>query len=279
MEYHVGTMMKVDEIKLPAGVTVPEARGAEGVKNQAASLSFDSLSKTYRTKERVVSAVAGVTLSVPAGRVVALLGPNGAGKTTLIKMLCGLVTPDSGSVFLNGVNLKQSPIARRHLGLVLEGSRDFYELLTVFENLRYFATLMAVAEADRARRIDFVVEQFSLKEQFKVQARHLSKGQKQRLSLALSLVHQPRFLVLDEPTLGLDPGAVDALSKLLSDLRREGTGILLASHDLLVVEDIADSLAILNRGTLQHTEVVRDPINASRTTERSIREIYRAHLE
>ncbi|MQP67540.1 ATP-binding cassette domain-containing protein [Niveispirillum sp. SYP-B3756] len=216
------------------------------------ALRFRNVSKTFREHGRVIPALSDVSIEVGQGEIVALIGPNGAGKTTLIKILCGLVLPDQGSVLLDGCDTGTTPLARRSLGVVMEGDRDFYGMLSVAENLTYFAGLMGVPGREIGGRVAAALARFGLVDLAGRQGRRLSRGQKQRLSLALGMLHDPRYLILDEPTLGLDPLALEELLALMKDLRGAGVGILVASHDLAALEKVADRAIILSGGTIRH---------------------------
>lgn len=214
------------------------------------SISFDRVRKTYRKARASIVAVDDVSFEVASGTAVGLLGPNGAGKTTLLRILGRLVIPDSGSVRVAGVDVTKRRQSLRDIGIVLEGGHDIHERLTALENIEYFGRLMGVEAKTCRARGQYLLEQFGLQKSALAQARHLSRGMRQALSLCVALVHRPQFLVLDEPTLGLDPGAVTALTKLVAELKSEDLGILIASHDLGFVQEVSDRVLIIGGGRI-----------------------------
>ncbi|MDH5020816.1 ABC transporter ATP-binding protein [Halobacterium rubrum] len=221
-------------------------------------LSVSDLRKTYGDGEDGVTAVDGVSLDVNRGEVVGVLGPNGAGKTTTIKSILGLVVPSSGSVEIAGVDADDDPRGvYRHVGAMLEGARNVYWKLTVRENLEFFAALGGNdPEAARSRH-DKLLDQFNLAEKADDAVNELSRGQKQKVSLAATLARGTDVVFLDEPTLGLD---VEASLELRRELRRladeDDITVVLSSHDMDVVEDVCDRVVILSDGRV----IADDPV-------------------
>jgi len=197
-----------------------------------------------------VVAVDGVSLTVERGSVVGLLGPNGAGKTTLVKSVLGLTLPESGSVRVAGVDVHDRPReAARHVDAMLEGARNDYWRLTVRENLRYFAAVSGVAPAAVADRHDRLLDQLGLAGEADTPVRDLSRGMKQKVSLASVLATDADVVFLDEPTLGLD---VESSLTLRRELRRivaeRDLTVVLSSHEVEVLEDVCDRVVVLNDG-------------------------------
>jgi ABC-2 type transport system ATP-binding protein len=213
-------------------------------------LEVEDLRKTYGDGDDAVQAVDGVSFDVNRGEVVGVLGPNGAGKTTTIKSILGLVVPSSGRVEIAGVDADENPRrVYRHVGAMLEGARNVYWKLTVRENLEFFAALGG-NDPDAARdRHDRLLDQFNLAEKADDTVNDLSRGQKQKVSLAATLARGTDVVFLDEPTLGLD---VEASVELRRDLRRladeEDITVVLSSHDMDVVEQVCDRVVILSDG-------------------------------
>jgi ABC-2 type transport system ATP-binding protein len=210
------------------------------------ALRVDGLSKSFGD----VLAVDDVSLTVERGSVVGLLGPNGAGKTTLVKSILGLTLPDEGSVRIAGVDVHERPrVAARHVDAMLEGARNDYWRLTVRENLRYFATVGGVAPDAVADRHDRLLDQLDLAGKADTPVRDLSRGMKQKVSLASVLATDADVVFLDEPTLGLDLASSLTLRR---ELRRivadRGLTVVLSSHDMGVVEDVCDRVVVLNEG-------------------------------
>lgn len=213
-------------------------------------LQATGLRKTFKKGKECVEAVRGVSLSIAPGEILAFLGPNGAGKTTTIKMVAGLIIPDEGHVTINGLNPHQDAAAQHHLGAVLEGSRNLYMPLTAHANLTYFGRLKGLSRSQSIRRADELLAQFNLTDKAHTQANDLSRGMQQKLAIAVSLVHSPKLLLLDEPTLGLDVEAAIAVRGQLRELAARGHAILLTTHQLDVAQAVADRVAIIRGGTL-----------------------------
>lgn len=204
-------------------------------------LSVGGLKKRYGK----VVALTGVSISIPKGSVVALLGPNGAGKTTLIEILLGLRTPDAGSVTLMGVDILKNPRAcQEKIGVQLQDTR-LHPKLRVKDALKLFASFYQ-HKADIAA----IARLFGLDEQMKRPIARLSGGWQQRVALALALVNDPEFLILDEPTTGLDPLARREVWSLLRSLRSKGRTILLSTHFMEEAEQLADEIILLSKGSV-----------------------------
>ncbi|MBM4001680.1 MAG: ABC transporter ATP-binding protein [Planctomycetes bacterium] len=203
---------------------------------------------SYAYKERL--ALRDVSLQVSAGEVFAFLGPNGGGKTTLFRILSTLLTVQRGSVRVAGFELpRQSSEVRRKIGVVFQ-SPSLDKKLTVRENIRHQATLYGVSGQRLADREAEMMELFGIADRAGDRAEFLSGGLRRRVELAKGLIHEPPILLLDEPTVGLDPGARSDLWRCLLDLRkRRGTTVILTTH-LLDEADRADRLAILDQGGL-----------------------------
>jgi ABC-2 type transport system ATP-binding protein len=209
------------------------------------------LRKAFDSGGETVTAVDGISFSIERGSCVGLLGPNGAGKTT-IKMLLGLVQQDEGSIEINGIDVAENPSEiSRYVGAMLEGARNAYWRLTVEENLRYFASLAGQDYADVRERHERLLGMLDLQEKAETPVRHLSRGQKQKVSLAISLARGSEIALLDEPTLGLDPESGLTLRQELSRLvDEEEMTFVVTSHDMQVIEDICDRVIILDDGDI-----------------------------
>ncbi|MCY1034364.1 ABC transporter ATP-binding protein [Corallococcus sp. BB11-1] len=208
----------------------------------------EALHKSYHSDGREVVAVGGVSLTLEAGEVLALLGSNGAGKTTCIKMMSGLIRPDAGTVRVLGGDPHQDARALTQVGVVLEGTRNLYWRLTAQENLEYFGVLRGLSGRQARRRATVLLERFRLSDRARTQAQELSRGMQQKLSIAVGLVHEPRLLLLDEPTLGLDVEAAEEVKALVRELASEGCAVLLTTHQLDVAQELAHRVCILHGG-------------------------------
>ena len=204
-------------------------------------------------------AVADVSLRVGAGQVHALLGPNGAGKTTTVRMCATLLLPTSGSVRVDGVDAVAHPRrARRRLGLVLGGDLGFYPRASARQNLLFFADLQGVARGDRVSAVDGALEQVGLSDAADRRASALSRGMRQRLHLARALLGRPRLLLLDEPTNGLDPDISLQVRQTVAEVAASGVGVLLTSHTMPEIEELADTISVIGAGRIEVRGTVAD---------------------
>jgi ABC-2 type transport system ATP-binding protein len=213
-------------------------------------IELQHLSKRYETgrKSPAVQALRGVSLSVPAGSLYGLLGPNGAGKTTALRILCTLLAPDSGSVRVAGLDALADPRGvRRLLGYVAQ-EVAIDKILTGRELLALQGDLYHLNRVDRDGRIGELVGLLGMADWIDRRCGTYSGGMRRRLDLAAGLLHRPRVLVLDEPTVGLDIESRAAIWRVLQQLRDQGTTVLLSSHYLEEVDALADRLAILEDG-------------------------------
>ena len=209
-----------------------------------ALIELRQLSKAYGD----VSALAGLNLDVPEACLYGLLGPNGAGKTTTLRILATLLAPDSGQVHIDGVDaLKDPRSVRRRLGYVAQ-EVAIDKILTGRELLQLQGDLFHLPRRLRDEQIDDLIDRLAMNEWVDRRCGTYSGGMRRRLDLAAGLLHRPKLLVLDEPTVGLDIESRAAIWELLRELVRDGTGILLSSHYLEEVEALADRMAIIDAG-------------------------------
>lgn len=223
-------------------------------------LEAKGLSKTFRNR----AAVKDLDLSVQRGQVYGLLGQNGAGKSTLIRMLLGLIFPDKGTITINGQEF--TPRSRQllaHVGAIIERP-DLYNYLSGWDNLRIFAALSR-QNIPNARLYE-VLEMVGLSGREKDKVKTYSLGMKQRLGIAVALIHNPDILILDEPTNGLDPQGIAEIRKLIQMLSMEqNKTILLSSHLLYEVEQMATHMLILHKGNKIKEGPVKELINPDET--------------
>jgi len=227
---------------------------------ETAALSVDGLAKQFGSGEDAVQAVDDVSFEIERGSVVGLLGPNGAGKTTTIKSILGMVLPDAGDVRIGGVDVFSNPReAYAQVDAMLEGARNDYWRLTVRENLRYFATIGGVDPDSVADRHDRLLEKLDLEDRADEAVRSLSRGMKQKVSLASVLAGAANVVFLDEPTLGLD---IESSLTLREELRRivdeRDLTVVVSSHDMDVIEDVCDRVVIMREGRVVADDTVTE---------------------
>lgn len=228
------------------------------------AIEVDSLRRTFRRgkgwrpKGEEVVALDGLSLTVPAGEVHGLLGPNGAGKTTLCKVLSTVLLPTSGTARIMGLDVVTDAARVRPLiGIVFGGERGLYGRLTALQNLRYWAALYKMPDDTAAERARSLLERFGLSERADSLVETFSRGMRQRLHLARGLIGDPRLLLLDEPTTGMDPVAAHEFRRLIDELRAEGHTILLTTHDMDEAEQVCDRVTFIDRGRVLATETPR----------------------
>ncbi len=190
-----------------------------------------------------------ISITVRKNSIYGLLGPNGAGKSTLLKMITGMLNPSSGNIYFNGRHWKRKDLAS--IGALIE-SPPIYENLTAFENLKVRALLYNLPNS----RIEEVLEMVELTNTGKKKAGKFSMGMKQRLGIAMALLNDPTLLILDEPTNGLDPIGIQDLRELILSFPQKGITVILSSHILSEVEQIADTIGIIANGRLWYEDSI-----------------------
>ena len=211
-----------------------------------AVVEIDHVTKTFDD----LIAVENVTLRVERGQTLGLIGPNGAGKTTLLRIICSLAKPDTGDVRIQGQSVCSSPReARKQLGF-MPAEFGSPRNLSIGEYLEYFGCMFGIPRTERKQRIDDVCELTDLRGREHVMVKGLSTGNRQRLLLAKTLIHDPQILILDEPSSGLDPRARTELRSIVKELASMGKTIIISSHILPDIEDISDRIGIMEAGRL-----------------------------
>lgn len=217
-------------------------------------IEVKNLKKSYKKRrtDEYVHAVSDVSFEVYPGEILGLLGPNGAGKTTTIKMICGLLIADSGSIRINGTDNKDRRLkALRHISAVLEGNRNLYWRLTVRENLEYFAGNRGYGKKEVAEKIEALLASFNLKMKENELVNRLSRGMQQKLAIAVAMLADSEVILLDEPTLGLDVETSYEVREILKKIVREhNRTIIISSHDMDVIQDICERTVIINQGEI-----------------------------
>lgn len=222
-----------------------------------ALIEITGVSKRYPRSE--TAALDGVDLTVAEGAILGLLGPNGAGKSTLLSILLGLTAKDSGQIRIGGFDLERElPAIRRLCGLAPQ-ELAFYPMLTVAENLHVYGAAGGLSGAKQREQSAFAVDTAQLQEHLHKRAEQLSGGLKRRLNLALSLLHAPKLLFLDEPTVGVDPQSRAFILGVIRQLRDErGLTVIYTSHYMDEVQQLCDAAAILDHGRVLAQGALRE---------------------
>lgn len=206
-------------------------------------LRLDDLHKTYGD----VTALDGCSFTVPRGALLGFLGPNGAGKTTAMRSVLGLASPDRGVVTWNDAPIDEA--TRLRFGYMPE-QRGLYPRMKIGIQLRYFGRLHGMSKTEAAEASDQWLETLGLSDRTGSRLEDLSHGNQQRIQLAAALVHAPELLILDEPFSGLDPLGVQSMAGILAERAAAGVAVVFSSHQLDLVEDLCDSVVVINRGTV-----------------------------
>ena len=209
-------------------------------------LRISHLTKTYGSK----TAVSDLTLHIAPGEIYGFIGHNGAGKTTTLKACCGILPFDQGEILVDGISVKEDPLACKKRIAYIPDNPDLYEFLTGSQYLNFIADVFAIPKDERKRRIDQYAEVFSLTGDLGQPISSYSHGMKQKLAILSALIHQPRLLMMDEPFVGLDPSASHQLKTIMRELCNQGCAIFFSTHVLEVAEKLCDKVAIIRGGKL-----------------------------
>ena len=224
-------------------------------------IEVQNLKKTYEVKRRDgifkshkenIEAVKDISMRIDAGQIVGLLGINGAGKTTTIKMLTTLIEPTAGTYNFDGMDAIAHPAqVKKQINMIAGGERMIYWRLTAYENLWYYGQLYGIENEALKTRIEKLLKLVGLEDKANLPVETFSKGMKQRLQIARGLINDPKYIFLDEPTIGLDAVVTEELHQEIKDLaKKQEKGILLTSHYLSEVEELCDYIYLVNNGEL-----------------------------
>lgn len=216
-------------------------------------ITTQNLAKQYRN----VEALRGISLNVHEGELFAYLGPNGSGKTTTIKILTGLTRPTSGEAFLNGFHVERDSLKAKTQSGYVPQTINLDNELSVGENLDIHGRLFRMRSKDRKLKIDELLEYVGIRERKHSPVKELSGGMKRRVMVARALLHDPKILFLDEPTVGLDPAIRRKIWALIKKIQQNGTTVFLTTHYIEEAEFLADRVAFLNEGILVTVETPR----------------------
>ncbi|MCW3051389.1 MAG: ABC-type multidrug transport system, ATPase component, partial [Chthonomonadales bacterium] len=197
-----------------------------------------------------LTAVNDMSFAVAEGELFGFLGPNGAGKTTTIKMITGLLRPTSGRVMIGEFDIETHPLEAKRLFGYIPDNPFLYEKLTGREYLAFMADLYATVLPDRSQRIDELLRLFDLYDKGNEMVQGYSRGMRQKIALAGALIHSPKLILMDEPTVGLDPQSAQAMQDILRELCRRGATVFISTHNLGIAEKLCDRVAIVNKGRM-----------------------------
>ncbi|MGN0562621.1 MAG: ABC transporter ATP-binding protein [Candidatus Fimenecus sp.] len=209
-------------------------------------LNIEHLTKIYGDKK----AVDDLSLHIAPGEIYGFIGHNGAGKTTTIKACCGILQPDSGEMYIDGVSVKENPLAAKAKLAYIPDNPDLYEFMTGIQFLNFIGDVFSVSAEDRQARIRKYADMFELTNDLAQPISAYSHGMKQKLAVISALLHEPKLLIMDEPFVGLDPKASHILKELMRELCQNGGAIFFSTHVLEVAEKLCDKVAIIKGGKL-----------------------------
>jgi ABC-2 type transport system ATP-binding protein len=222
------------------------------------AIEVKNLQRVYRARIGVIKrsikevmAVEDISFDIKSGELFGLLGPNGAGKTTTVKMLATLLIPTKGTATILGYDVvKDANEVRKHIGFIFGGERGLYWRLSGIDNLRYFASLYGVEPEVSKKRIPFLLEMVGLEGRGNERVEGYSRGMKQRLHVARTLLHDPEILFLDEPTIGLDPVGARDFRQVIRNLQSEKKTILLTTHYMFEADSLCQRVAVIDKGVI-----------------------------
>lgn len=209
-------------------------------------LRIENLTKTYGTK----NAVDNLSLQINPGEIYAFIGHNGAGKTTTIKSCCGILDFENGTIYVNGMSIKERPIECKKLMAYIPDNPDLYEFMSGIKYLNFVADIYGIPKKEREDKIQKYADIFELTSDLAQPVSAYSHGMKQKLAIISALIHDPMLVIMDEPFVGLDPKASHSLKLIMRDICNNGGAIFFSTHVLEVAEKLCDKVAIIKDGKL-----------------------------
>lgn len=231
-------------------------------------INIIDISKKFNTTD----ALSGVSFDVHEGEILGLLGENGAGKSTLLRIISTMLRPTSGTAVVNGYDIIKNPKeVRKTVGILFGSEVGLYERLTARENIEYFAQLNGMNKNDSDKRINYLIERFSFADYADKQVGTFSKGMKQKVSIARSIVHDPSVMLFDEPESGLDFKAARIVFDFMETCKSEGKSIIFSSHSMESIKNYSDNMVVLHKGKVVKSFDVKE--YREKYTDREINDI------
>ncbi|MCE4049723.1 MULTISPECIES: ATP-binding cassette domain-containing protein [Bacillaceae] len=222
-------------------------------------ITVNKVTKTFKDKKIYVTALKHVSFQIKKGETVGLLGENGAGKTTLLRSIATLLQPTEGSITVSGFDTKANPNEiKQKIGVLFGGETGLYDRLTARENLEYFARLYGLSKHETKVRIDELARMFGMRDYLDRKVGNFSKGMRQKVAIARTLIHNPEIILFDEPTTGLDITSSNVFRQLVHQLKQDGKTIIFSSHIMEEVSLLCDSVAMMHKGELVHHGSLED---------------------
>ena len=233
-------------------------------------IKFENLRKVFG--ETV--AVDNLNLEIKKGEFFGFLGQNGAGKTTTIKLMVGLLRPNNGNVYIDGLDVQQHPVEiKRKIGYVPDNPY-IYEKLTGREFLRFVGGLYNMEESKQEERIDWLLDMFQLQNVADKRSEEYSHGMRQKIVMSSAILHEPEFIIVDEPMVGLDPQSARLLKDILRKLAKRGTTIFMSTHSLSVAEELCDRIGIIKEGNLIALGTLEELRKLAKSHHESLEELF-----
>lgn len=216
-------------------------------------IEVNNLCKTFKK----INAVDNINFTVGDGEIIGLLGENGAGKTTTLRMLATMLKPSSGTAKINGKDIiKEAGEVRGEIGILFGGEVGLYDRLTARENIKYFAELNGMSNEKIEKSITYLIKKLEMEEYIDRRVGKFSKGMKQKVAIARSIVHEPSVMLFDEPTSGLDVTASRVVQNFILECKKNGCAIVFSSHTMQEVERICDKIVIIHKGKILETGTI-----------------------
>lgn len=221
------------------------------IRGEKYMITIQKITKKFQDKKISITALKHVSFSIKKGETIALLGENGAGKTTLLRSIATLLQPTEGTIIVDQYDTKKNPNEiKQKIGVLFGGETGLYERLTARENLEYFANLYGLGKHETKVRIDELSRMFGMRDYLDRKVGGFSKGMRQKVAIARTIIHNPDIILFDEPTTGLDITSSNVFRQLVHQLKKEGKTIVFSSHIMEEVSMLCDSVAMFHKGEL-----------------------------